>query len=115
MFGSKSELVAVRDITGTPADVASVNIRLGRPPPARSRVDLIVSPRGERRRLTECDRVRVELGEVAEGLTTLTLSARHHVRRCARCSFFENQLDANNRTLDAIFRPRGVGPGRLAG
>jgi hypothetical protein len=106
MFGSKSELVAATDATGPPADVASVDRGLGRPPPARSRVDLVVSPEGERPRLTECDWVRVELAEVAEGLTTLSLSAGRHVRCCARCSLFKNQLDANNRTLAAIFRAR---------
>ena len=116
MFGSRSELVAVGDAAGPRADVASVDRGLGRPPPARSGVDLVVSPISERRRPTECECVRVELGEVAEGLTTLTLSARRHVRCCARCSLFENRLDANNRTLAAIFRAPAVetrAPSRL--
>jgi hypothetical protein len=52
--------------------------------------------------------VRVELGEVAEGLMELTTSTRRHVRRCERCALFNNQLDANNRALAAIFRARSA-------
>jgi hypothetical protein len=52
--------------------------------------------------------VRIELGEVAEGLTTLTPSATRHVRCCEHCSFFKYQLDANNRALAAILRAPSV-------
>ena len=85
----------------------------GRPPPARLPVGLVLAARRGRHRSAECHRVRVELGEVAEGLMELTTSTRRHVRRCERCALFNNQLDANNRALAAIFRA-GSAPGAPA-
>ena len=54
-----------------------------------------------------CDEVRLELGEVAEGLAKLSAPARRHVRGCERCTFFKKQLKDNNRAL-ALVLP--VGP-----
>jgi len=58
-----------------------------------------------------CAEVRLELGEVAEGLTKLSAPARRHVRGCERCRFFKKQLKDNNHALAAIFP---VGPLLLA-
>src|SRR5471032_2368730 len=58
-------------------------------------------------RKMNCSEVRLELGEVAEGLIKLSQPARRHVRGCERCGFFRKQLKDNNRVLAAIFP---VGP-----
>jgi len=47
-------------------------------------------------RKLSCDEVRLELGEVAEGLAKLSAPARRHVRECERCRFFKKQLKDNN-------------------
>jgi RNA polymerase sigma factor (sigma-70 family) len=70
----------------------------------RARISLAEA--AEARKLS-CDDVRLELGEVAEGLTKLSTPARRHIRDCERCSFFRKQLKDNNRAL-AIIMP--VGP-----
>ncbi|HLH14270.1 MAG TPA: sigma-70 family RNA polymerase sigma factor, partial [Solirubrobacteraceae bacterium] len=74
----------------------------------RARISLAEA--AEARKLS-CDEVRLELGEVAEGLTKLTTPARRHVRECERCSFFRKQLKDNNHAL-ALIMP--VGPLLLA-
>ena len=43
-------------------------------------------------RLLSCDEVRLELGEVAEGLTRTTAPVRRHLRTCERCTAFRKQL-----------------------
>src|SRR5689334_24225657 len=53
-------------------------------------------------RQMSCDEVRLELGEMAEGLRKLSTPARRHVRGCERCAFFKKQLRQNNRALAAI-------------
>jgi hypothetical protein len=58
-------------------------------------------------RQMSCDEVRLELGEVAEGLSKLSTPARRHVRGCERCGFFKKQLRENNHAL-AMIMP--VGP-----
>jgi RNA polymerase sigma factor (sigma-70 family) len=70
----------------------------------RARISLAEA--AEARKLS-CEQVRLELGEVAEGLAKLSTPARRHVRGCERCSFFKKQLKDNNRALAAIFP---VGP-----
>jgi RNA polymerase sigma factor (sigma-70 family) len=70
----------------------------------RARISLAEA--AEARKLS-CDEVRLELGEVAEGLTKLSTPARRHVRGCERCTFFRKQLKDNNHAL-AMIMP--VGP-----
>jgi RNA polymerase sigma factor (sigma-70 family) len=70
----------------------------------RARISLAEA--AEARKLT-CDEVRLELGEVAEGLAKIGAPARRHVRECDRCRFFRKQLRENNHALAAIFP---VGP-----
>ena len=65
----------------------------------RARISLAEA--AEARKMS-CDDVRLELGEVAEGLTKLTTPARRHVRDCERCASFKKQLRTNNHALAAI-------------
>jgi RNA polymerase sigma factor (sigma-70 family) len=58
-------------------------------------------------RLLSCDEVRLELGEVAEGLKRTTAPVRRHLRGCDRCQLFRKQLRNNNKAL-AVLMP--VGP-----
>ena len=58
-------------------------------------------------RLLSCEEVRLELGEVAEGLARTTAPVRRHLRTCERCTAFRKQLRQNNRALAALFP---VGP-----
>ncbi len=74
----------------------------------RARISLAEA--AEARKLS-CEEVRLELGEVAEGLIKLSTPARRHVRGCERCAFFKKQLKANNHAL-ALIMP--VGPLLLA-
>jgi RNA polymerase sigma factor (sigma-70 family) len=62
-------------------------------------------------RQMSCEEVRMQLGEMAEGLTKLGAPARRHVRGCERCRSFKKQLRDNNHALAAIFP---VGPLLLA-
>jgi hypothetical protein len=70
----------------------------------RARISLAEA--AEARKLS-CAEVRLELGEVAEGLTKLSVPARRHVRGCERCRFFRKQLKHNNHALAAMLP---VGP-----
>src|SRR6202790_1202346 len=70
----------------------------------RARISLAEA--AEARNLS-CAEVRLELGEVAEGLTKLSLPARRHTRSCERCRFFKKQLKDNNHALAAMLP---VGP-----
>jgi RNA polymerase sigma factor (sigma-70 family) len=65
----------------------------------RARISLAEA--AEARQL-RCEEVRLELGEVAEGLVKLSTPARRHVRGCDRCHFFKRQLKENNHALAAI-------------
>jgi RNA polymerase sigma factor (sigma-70 family) len=65
----------------------------------RARISLAEA--AEARKLN-CDEVRLELGEVAEGLTKLSTPARRHVRDCERCGSFKKQLRATNGALAAV-------------
>ncbi len=74
----------------------------------RARISLAEA--AEARKLS-CDDVRLELGQVAEGLGKLSTPARRHIRGCERCAFFRKQLKDNNKAL-ALIMP--VGPLLLA-
>ena len=58
-------------------------------------------------RLLSCDEVRLELGEVAEGLTRTSAPVRRHLRTCDRCTAFRKQLRSTNKALAALYP---VGP-----
>jgi RNA polymerase sigma factor (sigma-70 family) len=70
----------------------------------RARISLAEA--AEARKLS-CAEVRLELGEVAEGLVKLGAPARRHVRGCERCRCFKKQLKENNTALAAMLP---VGP-----
>jgi RNA polymerase sigma factor (sigma-70 family) len=70
----------------------------------RARISLAEA--AEARKLS-CAEVRLELGEVAEGLVKLSAPARRHVRTCDRCRSFKKQLKDNNHALAAMLP---VGP-----
>jgi Sigma-70, region 4 len=70
----------------------------------RARISLAEA--AEARKLS-CAEVRLELGEVAEGLVKLSAPARRHTRDCDRCRSFKRQLKENNHALAVIFP---VGP-----
>jgi RNA polymerase sigma factor (sigma-70 family) len=70
----------------------------------RARISLAEA--AEARKLS-CEQVRLELGEMSEGLIKLSTPARRHVRACERCTFFKKQLKQNNHALAAILP---VGP-----
>jgi RNA polymerase sigma factor (sigma-70 family) len=73
----------------------------------RARVSLAEA--AEARMLT-CEDVRVELGEVAEGLRRRPGAlVRRHLRTCERCSIFKSQLNDTSKALTALL-PIGVGP-----
>ena len=74
----------------------------------RARISLAEA--AEARKLS-CAEVRLELGEVAEGLCKLSPPARRHVRGCERCDSFKKQLKDNNHALAAMLP---VGPLLLA-
>ncbi|MBE2318882.1 RNA polymerase sigma factor [Solirubrobacter sp. CPCC 204708] len=54
-------------------------------------------------RLLSCEEVRIELGEVAEGLKRTTAPVRRHLRTCERCTDFRKYLRNNNKALAALF------------
>src|ERR671923_255361 len=70
----------------------------------RARVSLAEA--AEARMLT-CDEVRVELGEVAEGLKRTSAPVRRHLRMCDRCTLFRKQLRQTNKALASVLP---VGP-----
>ena len=54
-------------------------------------------------RLLTCEEVRIELGEVAEGLRRRPSPlVRRHLRACERCSIFRTQLKHTNKALAAL-------------
>ena len=54
-------------------------------------------------RLLTCDEVRLELGQVAEGLAKTTAPARRHLKTCERCRTFRTELRRANRALAAVY------------
>src|SRR5947209_12639403 len=70
----------------------------------RARISLAEA--AEARQLS-CDEVRIELGEVAEGLRKRPPAiVRRHIRACNRCASFQTQLKQTNKSL-AAFLPIG--------
>ena len=66
----------------------------------RARVSLAEA--AEARQLS-CDEVRIELGEVAEGLIKRPSPlVRRHLRGCRRCTSFQSQLKQTNKALAAL-------------
>jgi RNA polymerase sigma factor (sigma-70 family) len=66
----------------------------------RARISLAEA--AEARQLS-CDEVRIELGEVAEGLRKRpTALVRRHLKSCRRCASFQGQLKQTNRALTAL-------------
>ncbi|MGI9185480.1 MAG: RNA polymerase sigma factor, partial [Solirubrobacteraceae bacterium] len=54
-------------------------------------------------RVLSCDEVRIELGEVAEGLRRRPSPlVRRHLRSCDRCTIFRTQLKHTNKALAAL-------------
>ena len=53
-------------------------------------------------RLLTCEEVRVELAEVAEGLTRTTAPARRHLKNCERCRTFRSELKTTTKALAAV-------------
>ena len=54
-------------------------------------------------RLLTCAEVRLELGEVAEGLTRTSAPVRRHVKTCKRCRLFRSELRSTTKALAAIY------------
>src|SRR5918994_448482 len=54
-------------------------------------------------RLLTCAEVRLELGQVAEGLIRLSPPARRHLKQCDRCRTFRVELRHTSRALAAIY------------
>src|SRR4051812_29305015 len=54
-------------------------------------------------RLLTCEEVRLELGQVAEGLAKTTAPARRHLKSCDRCRIFRGELRKANRALAAVY------------
>ena len=54
-------------------------------------------------RLLTCDEVRLELGQVAEGLIRSSAPARRHLRNCERCRAFKGELRKTTRALAAVY------------
>jgi RNA polymerase sigma factor (sigma-70 family) len=54
-------------------------------------------------RLLTCDEVRLELGQVAEGLARTTAPLRRHLKSCDRCRGFRTELRKTSRALAAVY------------
>jgi RNA polymerase sigma factor (sigma-70 family) len=54
-------------------------------------------------RLLTCEEVRLELGQVAEGLARTTAPVRRHLRTCDRCRTFRVELRKTTRALAAVY------------
>jgi RNA polymerase sigma factor (sigma-70 family) len=54
-------------------------------------------------RLLTCDEVRLELGQVAEGLSKSSAPVRRHLKSCDRCRVFKGELRRANRALAAVY------------
>jgi RNA polymerase sigma factor (sigma-70 family) len=66
------------------------------------RARIALAEAAEARQLS-CEDVRLELGEVAEGIRKKPDAlARRHLRSCTRCSTFQGQLKKTNRALAAL-------------
>src|SRR5947208_7675445 len=54
-------------------------------------------------RLLTCEEVRIELGQVAEGLVRTSAPLRRHLRGCERCRTFRSELRKTTKALAAIY------------
>ncbi len=54
-------------------------------------------------RLLTCGEARLELGQVAEGLTKSTSSVRRHLKTCERCRIFRSELRSSTKALAAVY------------
>ena len=54
-------------------------------------------------RLLTCEEVRLELGQVAEGLVRTSPPVRRHLRTCERCTLFRRELRNTSRALAAVY------------
>jgi RNA polymerase sigma factor (sigma-70 family) len=54
-------------------------------------------------RLLTCEEVRLELGQVAEGLARTTAPVRRHLKACDRCRGFRGELRKTTRALAAVY------------
>ena len=54
-------------------------------------------------RLLTCGEVRLELGQVAEGLARTTAPVRRHLKVCDRCRTFRGELRKTTRALAAVY------------
>jgi RNA polymerase sigma factor (sigma-70 family) len=54
-------------------------------------------------RLLSCSEVRLELGQVAEGITRSSAPVRRHLKGCDRCRTFKGELRKTSRALAAIY------------
>lgn len=60
-------------------------------------------------RLLTCDEVRIELGEIAEGLIKKANPAvRRHVKSCSRCERFEKEMRHSSKAITAALVPIGA-------
>src|SRR4051794_6244068 len=57
-------------------------------------------------RLLTCDEVRLELGEVAEGLARSSAPVRRHLKGCERCRVFKGELRRAESAPPPRFPPR---------
>ena len=54
-------------------------------------------------RLLTCDEVRLELGQVAEGITKSSPPVRRHLKVCERCRTFQGELRSTSKALAAVY------------
>jgi RNA polymerase sigma factor (sigma-70 family) len=54
-------------------------------------------------RLLTCSEVRLELGQVAEGIARSSAPVRRHLKTCERCRTFKGELRKTSRALAAIY------------
>ena len=54
-------------------------------------------------RLLTCSEVRLELGQVAEGIARSSAPVRRHLKACERCRTFKGELRKTSRALAAIY------------
>jgi RNA polymerase sigma factor (sigma-70 family) len=54
-------------------------------------------------RLLTCSEVRLELGQVAEGIARSSAPVRRHLKRCERCRTFKGELRNTSKALAALY------------
>ncbi len=54
-------------------------------------------------RLLTCEEVRLELGQVAEGLAKSSPPMRRHLKACERCRIFKGELRTTTKALAAVY------------